>query len=86
MADAMKAQDEDIIGNPNWKEVLARETQSTGDKFRLFPNDPNSFIDDWLNPGVMVGDMVSGLGAAPYEMERQEETVWIKPGLMHAVL
>ena len=25
MADSMKAQNEDIIGNPNWKEVLARE-------------------------------------------------------------
>ena len=72
MADAMKAQDEDIIGNPNWKEVLARETQSTGDKFRLFPNDPDSFIDDWLNPGVMIGDMASSLGAAPYDMEQQE--------------
>jgi hypothetical protein len=72
MADSMKAQSEDIIGNPNWKEVLARETQSTGDKFRLFPNDPNSFIDDWLNPGVMIGDMASSLGAAPYDMEQQE--------------
>jgi LysM repeat protein len=65
MADAMKAQDEDVIGNPNWREVLARETQSTGDKFRLFPNDPDSFVDDWLNPGVMIGDMVSSLGSAP---------------------
>ena len=72
MADSMKAQNEDIIGNPNWKEVLARETQSTGDKFRLFPNDPDSFIDDWLNPGVMIGDMASSLGAAPYDMEQQE--------------
>jgi hypothetical protein len=81
MADAMKAQDEDIIGNPNWKEVLARETQSTGDKFRLFPNDPHSFIDDWLNPGVMIGDMVSGLGAAPYEMERQESMMPLLTGI-----
>ena len=72
MADAMKAQDEDVIGNPKWKEVLARETQSTGDKFRIFPNDPDSFIDDYLNPGVMIGDMAGSLGAAPYDMEQQE--------------
>jgi hypothetical protein len=81
MADAMKAQDEDVIGNPNWKKVLARETQSTGDKFRIFPNDADSFIDNWLNPFVMMGDMVSGLGAAPYEMERQESMMPLVTGI-----
>jgi hypothetical protein len=72
MVDAMNAQDVDIIGNPNWREVLATETQSTGDKFRLFPNDPHSFIDDWLNPGVMIGNMASSLGSAPLRAREED--------------
>ena len=69
--ESIKAQDEDIIGNPNWREVLARETQSTGDKFRLFPQE-DSFIDNYLNPAVMVGDMASNLGQSPYQAEQQD--------------
>jgi hypothetical protein len=49
---------------------LAEETQATGDKFRLFPNDPNSFIDDYLNPGVAIGNMASGLGSIPYDVQQ----------------
>ena len=72
MVDAMNAQDVDIIGNPNWREVLATETQSTGDKFRLFPNDPHSFSDDYLNSGVMIGNMASSLGSAPLRAREED--------------
>lgn len=48
---------------------LADETQATGDKLRLFPNDPNSFIDDYLNPGVFIGNMASGLGRVPLNIQ-----------------
>jgi hypothetical protein len=71
IADSVKAQDEDIIGNPNWREVLARETQATGDKFRLFPEE-DSFFDNYLNPGVMIGNMASGLGQAPLQAQQQD--------------
>ena len=71
IADSVAAQDEDIIGNPNWKEVLARESQAIGDKFRLFPEE-DSFIDNWLNPGVMIGNMASNLGQAPYQAEQTD--------------
>lgn len=49
---------------------LAEETQATGDKFRLFPNDPNSFIDEYLNPGVIIGNMASGLGRVPLNIQQ----------------
>jgi hypothetical protein len=48
---------------------LAEETQATGDKLRFFPNDPNSFIDDYLNPGVFIGNMASGLGRVPLNIK-----------------
>jgi hypothetical protein len=69
--DSILAQDEDIIGNPNWREVMARETQATGDKFRLFPEE-DSFIDDWLNPAVMIGNMATDLGQAPYYAKEED--------------
>jgi hypothetical protein len=72
--ESIKTQDEDIIGNPNWREVLAKETQSTGDKFRLFPNE-DSFIDNYLNPAVMVGDMASNLGQAPLQAQQQDSYI-----------
>jgi hypothetical protein len=49
---------------------LAEETGAIGDKLRLFPNDPNSFIDEYLNPGVMIGDMASGLGSLPEDVKK----------------
>lgn len=49
---------------------LADETQAIGDKFRIFPNDPNSFIDEYLNPGVFIGNMASQLGRAPLDIKR----------------
>jgi hypothetical protein len=69
--DSILAQDEDIIGNPNWREVMARETQATGDKFRLFPEE-DSFFDDYLNPAVMIGNMATDLGQAPYYAKEQD--------------
>jgi len=54
----------------NWREVLAKQTQSTGDKFRV-SQEPNVF-DDYLNPAVMVGDMASNLGQAPLRAEQTD--------------
>ena len=51
-------------------ENLAQETGATGDKLRFFPNDPDSFIDDYLNPLKMVGDMASGLGRIPLNVKQ----------------
>ena len=56
----------------NWRQQLADETQATGDKFRIFPEDPDSFIDDWLNPGVMIGNMASDLGSAPLRAQQED--------------
>ena len=53
---------------------IARATQATGDKLRLFGTnsplvtsglfeaDPNSFIDNYLNPAKFIGDMATNLG------------------------
>lgn len=49
---------------------LAEETGAIGDKLRLFPNDPNSIIDEYLNPGVMIGKMASGVGAIPEDLKK----------------
>lgn len=55
-------------------ENIERATQATGDKLRLFgpmsplvtsglfEADPNSFIDNYLNPAKLVGDMATNLG------------------------
>ena len=44
------------------KESLSKT--AVADKLRLFPNDPNSFFDDYLNPGTFVGGLADGLGKA----------------------
>ena len=71
IAESIAAQNEDIIGNPNWRQALATQTQSTGDKFRIFPNE-DSFVDNYLNPGVMIGDMASNLGQAPLRAQQND--------------
>lgn len=43
------------------KETISNSLEGTPDKMRLFPNDPHSFIDDYLNPGVMIGSMAKNL-------------------------
>jgi LysM repeat protein len=55
---------------PMSAKTLAEQTQATGDKFRLFPNDPDSFFDEYLNPGVMIGNMASGLGRVPLDIQQ----------------
>jgi hypothetical protein len=48
---------------------LADESGAIGDKFRIFPNDPDSFIDEYINPGVMIGNMASGIGRIPLNIQ-----------------
>lgn len=52
----------------NWRKQLAAETAATGDKLRV-SNEPN-FFDDYINPAVMVGNMVSNLGQAPLQTQQ----------------
>jgi len=54
----------------NWREVLAKTTQATGDKFRV-SNEPN-FFDDYLNPAAMIGSMASNLGQAPQQAQQSD--------------
>ena len=49
---------------------LADQTQAIGDKFRLFPNQEDNFIDEYLNPGVMIGNVASGIGRIPLDIEQ----------------
>jgi len=56
----------------NWRQKLADETQATGDKLRIFPNDAHSAIDDYLNPGVFIGNMASKLGSAPLRAQQED--------------
>ena len=67
--DRIKASEE-ARKRPFSAQQLADETQATGDKFRLFPDDPHSFIDDWLNPGVFIGNLASGLGRVPLNIQQ----------------
>ena len=55
---------------PMSAQTLAEQTQATGDKFRLFPNDANNIFDDYVNPGVMIGNMASGIGSVPYNLQQ----------------
>jgi hypothetical protein len=49
------------IKEDTWRNTLAT-TENLTNAFRLFPDDPNSFIDDYLNPLQMVGTMAGNLG------------------------
>jgi len=42
--------------NPSFRNSAA------GEKLRFFPDDPNSFVDEYLNPFKMVGDMADNIG------------------------
>lgn len=48
----------------------ADRSADLGDMFRLFPDDPNSLIDDYLNPAVAIGSMASGLGQYPLNVSQ----------------
>jgi hypothetical protein len=56
-------------GKPISAQQIADESGAIGDKFRIFPDDPNSIIDNYLNPAVMIGDMASGLGRVPLNIQ-----------------
>lgn len=65
ISNSIEAQKENLLGNPDWREVLSRQTQATGDKLRI-SNEENIF-DDYINPASWVGNMASSLGQAPKE-------------------
>lgn len=54
----------DAIARSNNSKGFIEQSQNAaaGDKLRFFPNDPNSFIDDYLNPLKMIGDMGDNIG------------------------
>jgi len=56
-------------GKPISAQQIADESGAIGDKFRIFPEDPNSIIDNYLNPAVMIGDLASGLGQVPLNIQ-----------------
>jgi hypothetical protein len=64
LADAELANNEDLTTSDNWQQLLMRQSQAIGDKFH------SDYIPDWINPFVMVGDMASGLGAVPYNIQQ----------------
>jgi hypothetical protein len=69
---AEEANNLEVFDKNYWtRENLAKATQATADKFRFFPKDPNSFIDEYINPGVIVGHMVTSIGASPLEAKKQ---------------
>lgn len=55
---------------PESAQELADRTADLGDVFRLFPNDANSFIDEYLNPMVGIGSMAAGLGSVPLALQQ----------------
>lgn len=54
----------DTIRASNASEGLKDQVKNSavGDKMRLFPDDPNSFIDEYLNPLKMIGSMADNIG------------------------
>jgi len=76
-----RAIDESIAAarNPLSAEMLAKQSATTGDKLSLQMmfgdpyNSPRVYEAlgalDFINPGVMLGDMATGLGALPYNIQ-----------------
>ena len=56
-------------GKPISAQQIADESGAIGDKFRMFPEDAASFVDDYINPGVWLGNMASGLGRVPLNLQ-----------------
>jgi hypothetical protein len=52
----------------NWSDAAT----GLGEKFRFFPNDSDSFVDDYLNPFQMVGNMAESLGKATLQAEESD--------------
>jgi len=68
---SVAAQKEDIIGNPNWRDVLARETSAIPEKLRFLLK-PNVIDDSFLNPIQMIAGMASSLGSAPDRAKKED--------------
>jgi hypothetical protein len=61
----------DIVNPATWtRQNVADAAAGLGDKARLFPNDAHSFVDEYLNPGVMIGNMGKSLGEAPLQAKQ----------------
>lgn len=60
----------DARSKPFSSQQLADETQAIGDKLRLFPNDPDNVFDEYLNPGVFIGNLASHLGRVPLNIQQ----------------
>lgn len=52
----------------NWSDAAS----GIGEKLRFFSNDTDSFVDEYLNPFKMVGDMAQSLGQAPLTAEKTD--------------
>lgn len=63
-AEAMKASGKQYDSTENF----AIANAAIGDKLRLFEH-PN-FVDDWINPAAMVGNMASGLASVPDNLKK----------------
>ena len=50
----------------NWSDAAS----GLGEKFRFFPNDADSFVDNYLNPFYMVGSMAESLGQSPLQAQQ----------------
>jgi hypothetical protein len=61
---------EEAKKKPFSAQQIADVSQAIGDKFRLYPEDPNSFVDNYLNPGVFIGDLASKLGRVPLDIQK----------------
>ena len=81
IADSMKVQSLSVVEQLS-PENIARSTQATGDKLRLFgpqsplvtsgmfEADPNSIFDNYLNPAKFAGDMATNFGQGVQESAR----------------
>jgi hypothetical protein len=47
---------------------LSETMTGTPDRFRIFPNAQNN-IEDWVNPGIWLGEMAKGLGNTPKNIQ-----------------
>ena len=72
MLESVNAEKEDLFGNPNWRDVLRRRTQATGDKLSLrrIPG-IGEYIPEILDVTGDIGRMASALGASPAEAQEQ---------------
>ena len=71
---SVDAQKEDIIGNKNWRDVLARESSALPEKLR-FSLKPNVVDDSSFNPIQMIGSMAANLGSAPDRAKKEDSVL-----------